>query len=243
MDFGRFAFTGLYPPMVADHQISVEGGSYAASADYAGYLIGALLAALLSGIPSHKLCSVATVMTVITLGLLALPMPEWLIVTVSRSRRKKVGDGRCGRRARASRSSVRSMQIEIADGAPVSGNRGIRQVGQRWCGNRVAYPASSPEGRLRAMMRKMRSVRSRSRQQPRPGPTFRMPRRGGASGEMTAAAESTARRATPCLSSRRLSVTISKVRLLPVVQRLWSRKPACAAHPNRRADCRRPASP
>ncbi len=41
----------------------------------------------------------------------------------SRRRRKKVGDGRCGRRARRSRSSVRPMPIEIADGAPVSGNR------------------------------------------------------------------------------------------------------------------------
>lgn len=82
MGFGRFAFTGLYPLMVTDHQISVEGGSYAASANYAGYLIGALLAALLSGIPSYKLCSAATVMTVITLGLLAFPMPEWLIVVI-----------------------------------------------------------------------------------------------------------------------------------------------------------------
>ncbi|RBO90937.1 YbfB/YjiJ family MFS transporter [Pseudochrobactrum asaccharolyticum] len=82
MGFGRFAFTGLYPLMVADHQISVEGGSYAASANYAGYLIGALLAALLSGIPSHRLCSIATFMTVITLGVLAAPMPEWLIVSV-----------------------------------------------------------------------------------------------------------------------------------------------------------------
>ncbi len=49
MGFGRFAFTGLYPLMIVDQQISVEGGSYAASANYAGYLIGALLAALLSG--------------------------------------------------------------------------------------------------------------------------------------------------------------------------------------------------
>ncbi|WP_448785036.1 YbfB/YjiJ family MFS transporter [Brucella intermedia] len=82
MGFGRFAFTGLYPLMIADQQISVEGGSYAASANYAGYLIGALLAALLSGIPSRKLCTFATITTVITLGLLALPLPEWLIVTI-----------------------------------------------------------------------------------------------------------------------------------------------------------------
>lgn len=42
----------------------------------------------------------------------------------SRRRRKKVGDGRCRRRARRSRSSVRPMPFEIADGAPVSGNQG-----------------------------------------------------------------------------------------------------------------------
>lgn len=46
------------------------------------------------------------------------------IAMQSRRRRKKVGGGRCGRRARRSRSSVRPMPIELADGAPVSGNRG-----------------------------------------------------------------------------------------------------------------------
>ncbi|WP_455874239.1 YbfB/YjiJ family MFS transporter [Rhizobium yanglingense] len=82
MGFGRFAFTGLYPLMVADQQISVEGGSYATSANYAGYLVGALLAALLSGIPNRKLCTFAVVTAVASLALLALPMPAWLIVTV-----------------------------------------------------------------------------------------------------------------------------------------------------------------
>jgi len=82
MGFGRFAFTGLYPLMVADGQISVEGGSYAASANYAGYLIGALLAGFLSGIPSRKLCLFAAVTTAAMLGLLGLSLPEWLIVTV-----------------------------------------------------------------------------------------------------------------------------------------------------------------
>ncbi|NTH48933.1 YbfB/YjiJ family MFS transporter [Agrobacterium rhizogenes] len=82
MGFGRFAFTGLYPLMVADQQISVEGGSYAASVNYAGYLIGALLAALLSGIPSRRMCTFAVVTTVACLALLAIPMPAWLIVAV-----------------------------------------------------------------------------------------------------------------------------------------------------------------
>jgi MFS family permease len=68
--------------MVSDEQISVAGGSYAASANYAGYLIGALLAALLSGIPSRRLCAFGVISTVATLALLALPLAEWLIVTI-----------------------------------------------------------------------------------------------------------------------------------------------------------------
>jgi predicted MFS family arabinose efflux permease len=82
MGFGRFAFTGLYPLMVADHQISVEGGSYAASANYAGYLIGALLAALLSGVSRRKLCAFSVLATVANLALLGLALPEWLIVVI-----------------------------------------------------------------------------------------------------------------------------------------------------------------
>ncbi|WP_332302737.1 YbfB/YjiJ family MFS transporter [Rhizobium sp. GR12] len=82
MGFGRFAFTGLYPLMVADQQITVEGGSYAASANYAGYLVGALFAALLTGISNRRLCTFAVVTTVASLAVLALPIPEWLIIAV-----------------------------------------------------------------------------------------------------------------------------------------------------------------
>ena len=82
MGFGRFAFTGLYPLMVAGHQISVEGGSYAASANYAGYLAGALLAAMLTGIPSRQLCQAAVIATVALLGALFLALPEWAVITV-----------------------------------------------------------------------------------------------------------------------------------------------------------------
>ena len=80
MGFGRFAFTGLYPFMVSDRQISIVGGSYAASSNYAGYLIGALLAALLSGVSSRKLCTFSVIVTVAALGLLGSAMPEWAIV-------------------------------------------------------------------------------------------------------------------------------------------------------------------
>lgn len=43
MGFGRFAFTGLYPQMIVDGVLDLHGGSLAASANYAGYLLGALL--------------------------------------------------------------------------------------------------------------------------------------------------------------------------------------------------------
>jgi MFS family permease len=82
MGFGRFAFTGLYPLMVAEGQLTVDGGSYAASANYAGYLAGALLLGFVPGLSSRGMCLFATATTVLTLGVLGLPLPEWLIVTV-----------------------------------------------------------------------------------------------------------------------------------------------------------------
>ncbi|MDD0845251.1 YbfB/YjiJ family MFS transporter [Pseudomonas sp. Gutcm_11s] len=45
MGFGRFAFTGLYPQMISDRVLDLHGGALAASANYAGYLVGALLLA------------------------------------------------------------------------------------------------------------------------------------------------------------------------------------------------------
>lgn len=43
MGFGRFAFTGLYPQMVSDGIFDLHAGAWVASANYAGYLAGALL--------------------------------------------------------------------------------------------------------------------------------------------------------------------------------------------------------
>ncbi len=45
MGFGRFAFTGLYPQMMADGVLDLRDGALTASANYAGYLLGALLLA------------------------------------------------------------------------------------------------------------------------------------------------------------------------------------------------------
>lgn len=46
MGIGRFAFTPLLPMMQADAGLSLEQGGWLASANYAGYLVGALWAAL-----------------------------------------------------------------------------------------------------------------------------------------------------------------------------------------------------
>jgi hypothetical protein len=82
MGFGRFAFTGLYPLMVNEHHLSVEGGSLAASANYAGYLAGALLAGTLLWLSSRRVTILATIATILGLEALSLPLTDWLIITV-----------------------------------------------------------------------------------------------------------------------------------------------------------------
>lgn len=82
MGFGRFAFTGLYPLMVSEGHLTVNGGSFAASANYAGYLIGALALGFLPIRSSRFMCVFGSATTVLTLGLLGLPLAEWLIIAV-----------------------------------------------------------------------------------------------------------------------------------------------------------------
>ena len=82
MGFGRFAFTAVYPYMVTDKVLSLQSGSLAASANYTGYLIGALLAVRLKTARAHFSCLQALIGTVICLLLLKLPLPEMLIITV-----------------------------------------------------------------------------------------------------------------------------------------------------------------
>ncbi len=72
MGFGRFAFTAIYPHIRGEGALTLRYGSLAASANYAGYLLGAILAMRARAHGAHRLC----------LGVLALPMPVWLFVTV-----------------------------------------------------------------------------------------------------------------------------------------------------------------
>ncbi|MDY7511232.1 YbfB/YjiJ family MFS transporter [Ralstonia wenshanensis] len=74
MGFGRFAFTGMYPLMVQEGVMSVSTGSLSASANYAGYLAGALLAAKIPPSATGTWTRTALVATVLCMLALALPI-------------------------------------------------------------------------------------------------------------------------------------------------------------------------
>ncbi|GEN24908.1 YbfB/YjiJ family MFS transporter [Halomonas cupida] len=82
MGVGRFAYTALYPHMVEEGVLSLSGGSLAASANYAGYLIGALLAIKARPSNSYRFCLWAIAGTVACLAVLAFLHATWAIVAV-----------------------------------------------------------------------------------------------------------------------------------------------------------------
>ncbi len=82
MGFGRFAFTGMYPLMVRDGAMSVDTGSLAASANYAGYLLGALLATRIAHAQAGRWSRISLAGTVACLAVLALPAPAGVLVAV-----------------------------------------------------------------------------------------------------------------------------------------------------------------
>lgn len=82
MGFGRFAFTAVYPYMVEEGLLSIQAGSLTASANYAGYLLGALLAIKIRAHHAHRLCVWSTIVTIICLGILALSSSISLIIFI-----------------------------------------------------------------------------------------------------------------------------------------------------------------
>lgn len=82
MGFGRFAFTAVYPHMVEEGILTLHGGSLAASANYAGYLLGALLAVRAEAHSAHRLCIWAMAGTALCLIVLAVLDTTWPIVVV-----------------------------------------------------------------------------------------------------------------------------------------------------------------
>ncbi len=71
MGYGRFAFTGVLPVMLKENILTLRGGNLAASANYAGYLIGALLLSRAKPADARLLCILSVAATIVCLALLA----------------------------------------------------------------------------------------------------------------------------------------------------------------------------
>jgi MFS family permease len=78
MGVGRFAFTPMLPLMLREHLLDVAQGGWLASANYAGYLVGALTAARVP-LRAGTLAVAALVATAALTAAMALPLPPlWL---------------------------------------------------------------------------------------------------------------------------------------------------------------------
>ncbi len=83
MGVGRFAFTPLLPMMESDGLLTVSQGGLLASVHFAGYLLGALLAARLTIAPSAILQISLVAIALATLGMgLTNDMPVWIALRV-----------------------------------------------------------------------------------------------------------------------------------------------------------------
>lgn len=82
MGFSRFAFTGLYPLMVHDGFLTVNSGTHAASANYIGYLIGALALGRLKPQLSQCIVICSMLLSVLMLFALGFAKESWLIISI-----------------------------------------------------------------------------------------------------------------------------------------------------------------
>ncbi|MCY0389330.1 YbfB/YjiJ family MFS transporter [Robbsia sp. Bb-Pol-6] len=82
MGFGRFAFTAVYPHMVDEGLLTLRGGSFAASANYGGYLLGALISVRARAGNAHRFCLWSVVGTTLCLVAMAFFTPLWAIIVV-----------------------------------------------------------------------------------------------------------------------------------------------------------------
>ena len=82
MGFGRFAFTAIYPHMLDEGLLSLAEGGWAASANYAGYLLGALLGMRTRAGSADRLCLWAMLGTAFCLAILAVVTAPPLLILV-----------------------------------------------------------------------------------------------------------------------------------------------------------------
>lgn len=81
MGYGRFAFTGVLPVMLHEKILSLTAGNIAASANYAGYLAGALMLAKATPSDARVLCVGSVLSTLACLAILGwLQSPVAIIV-------------------------------------------------------------------------------------------------------------------------------------------------------------------
>jgi len=69
MGVGRFAFTPLLPMMQEEYALPVAAGAWLATANYAGYLAGALLAMATAVAPAAAICGGLAAIGLVTLGM------------------------------------------------------------------------------------------------------------------------------------------------------------------------------
>lgn len=82
MGYGRFSYTGILPVMLKEGLLSLHQGNLAASANYAGYLLGALLLAKAKPGDARRLNMVSVGLTIGCLLLLAWTRSPWAVVAV-----------------------------------------------------------------------------------------------------------------------------------------------------------------
>ncbi len=80
MGYGRFAFTGVLPLMLNEGLLTLHEGNLAASANYAGYLVGALLLARVQPGAATRLSIISAGLTIASLALLAWVSSPWTIL-------------------------------------------------------------------------------------------------------------------------------------------------------------------
>ena len=82
MGYGRFAYTGILPLMLNEQVLSLREGNLAASANYAGYLAGALLLAKARPADARVLNLLSVLLTLLCLALLGWLVSPLAIIAV-----------------------------------------------------------------------------------------------------------------------------------------------------------------